>query len=236
MTDENLNSGEQVTLSPEAEAMLPVSKVNELVGSARVKGRESAAREIENLRQEIESLKSQPQTSSSGIGGMPGVDMNHVYEEVHGRLQKELQAQQEAQQHAAMEKEAQEIAGQFVNKMGAGKEHFEDFDEVMKDFSPGAFPQVVYLATQVENTPQVMYELAKNPHKLATLDYLVNKDPRAAQAMIAKLSKSIQTNSEAVANAQVSPDPLDRLKPSTVGTASGSKTIRDLRRMPHLRG
>lgn len=233
MSEENLGLDSQDAVVEEK--MLPVSRVNELVASAKAKGREQTRAELDALKQEIESLKQQ---RAPGIGGMeartPSVD--DIYSEVHSRLQSELQQQREAQEQEMLEREAQEVATRFKQKMGMGKEHFADFDEVMSDFNVGAFPELVFLATQHENTPQIMYELAKNPNKLATLDYMIKRDPVGAQKMIGSLSKSIQSNDDALAQAKTSPDPLNRLKPSTVGADNGSKTIRDLRKQSYLRG
>jgi len=64
-----------------------------------------------------------------------------------------------------------------------------------------------------------MYEIAKNPQKLATLAVLSERDPRAAQAMMSKVSQSIKANEQAKAQeqqAQVN-SPLNRLQSSPVG-------------------
>ena len=51
---------------------------------------------------------------------------------------------------------------------------------VTKTFKPGNFPQVAIWAAQQENTPAVIYDLSKNPQKLAQLHVLALTDPEMA--------------------------------------------------------
>jgi hypothetical protein len=56
-----------------------------------------------------------------------------------------------------------------------------------------------------------------------------------ARNEIAKLSQSIKTNDEAKKNLQEAQDPLNRLKPSPVGTDNGTKTVRDFKSANYLK-
>src|SRR5690606_40554862 len=64
------------------------------------------------------------------------------------------------------------------------------------DFDPAAFPQIVFLANQVDNTPEVIYELSKKPGKLAELQKLLEHSPQLARKQMINLSQSIKNNRE----------------------------------------
>jgi DNA repair exonuclease SbcCD ATPase subunit len=151
-------------------------------------------------------------------------------------VQQKQQEQADQAHLAQLEKEVNEVAQQYFGKLAQGKELYEDFDAITSGFDPAAFPQLVYLATQTDNTAAIIYELQKNPSKLATLATLVERSPNMARAELAKLSQSIKTNQEAKSNLQEAQDPLSRLKPSPVGTDNGTKTVRDFKNASFLRG
>ena len=88
----------------------------------------------------------------------------------------------------------------------------------------------------MDNTPAIIYELRKNPGKLADLAVLVERSPNMARSELTKLSESIKRNDEAKRTLQEAQDPLNRLKPSPVGADNGKRTIRDYKNSPFLRG
>ena len=135
-----------------------------------------------------------------------------------------------------LEQEVNQVATQYFGKMAQGKDLFEDFEAITADFNPAEFPQLVFLANQMDNTPAIIYELRKNPSKLAYLDRLVEKSPSMARSELGKLSESIKRNDDAKSQLQEAQNPLDRLKPSPTGTDNGVKSIRDFKSSPLLRG
>jgi hypothetical protein len=157
-------------------------------------------------------------------------------QQVMQMVQQKQQEEAEKAHQAQLEKEVNEVAQQYFGKLAQGKEMYEDFDAVTANFDPAAFPQLVYLATQADNTAAIIYELQKNPSKLATLATLVERSPAMARAELAKLSQSIKTNEDAKNNLQQAQDPLNRLKPSPVGTDNGTKTVRDFKAANYLKG
>lgn len=211
------------------EKMLPVSRVEELVKKAKLKGRDSMQAELEALKAENEKLKN----SAGSMGGMslPQVDTDAIAQKVFSDLQKKLQEESERRAQEDLQKQAQQVADSFKSRMAAGKSAFEDFDAVMADFNPAAFPNLVYLATQVDNTPAVMYELMKNPSKLATVAILSERDPNAAHNMIGKISTSIKANEQAKAEEKEVAPPLSRLSSSITGQDSGERSVRDFKKM-----
>jgi len=128
------------------------------------------------------------------------------------------------------------VAQQYFGKMAQGKDMFEDFEAITADFNPAEFPQLVFLANQMDNTPAIIYELRKNPGKLADLAVLIEKSPNMARNELSKLSESIKRNDEAKRNLQEPQDPLNRLKPSPVGTDNGTKSVRDFKAASYLKG
>jgi len=210
------------------EKTLPISRVEELVKKAKLKGRDSMQAELDALKSENEKLKN----NSGSMGGMPiPVDKEALKQEVLNDLRQQFQEANEKRAQEEMDKEAKKIADTYRSRMSAGKEEYEDFDEVMADFNPASFPNLVLLASQVDNTPAVMYELVKNPSKWATLAILSDRDPHAAQNMINKISSSIKANQQAKASEKEVPSPLGRLSSSTTGQDGGEPSLRDFKRM-----
>jgi hypothetical protein len=106
----------------------------------------------------------------------------------------------------------------------------------MGDFVPQAFPQLVYLAAQEENTPAIMYELAKNPMKLASLQTLAQTHPALAEKEMKKLALSISQNQQAVQGNVAAQPPLSRLKSSqNNGVDSGKMSVADFKNASWLR-
>lgn len=209
------------------EKMLPVSRVEELIKKAKLKGRDTMQSELEALRGENEELK-----ANGSMGGMAApMSAEEMRKQVYDQVTEQLQAQTEERVQGELRKEAEQMASDYSTRMNGGKELHEDFDEIMADFNPAAFPQLVYLATQTDNTPAVMYELMKNPNKLATLTVLSERDPNAASNMINKLSASIKANEQAKAAEKEVQSPLSRMQSSPAGRDNGDASIADYKRM-----
>jgi len=231
------------TEPPPPEKMLPASRVNQLVQQAKRDGARKMQEQLDAAQQQIQALQGQQQQApmqqqqtqpmqQQQPQGMSPEQLQQVMQMVQQKQQEEAERAHQAQ----LEKEVNEVAQNYFGKIAQGKEAFEDFDAVTADFDPAAFPQLVYLATQSDNTAAIIYELQKNPGKLAQLAFMVEKSPAKARSMMAQLSESISINNEAKRNLQDTPDPLNRLKPSTVGTDRGTKSVRDYKASPLLRG
>ncbi len=221
------------------EKMLTASQVNELVKKAKRKGEQKMQEQLDAARQQIEQLQAQQgqaapvQQQSAPTNA--GIDPAAIQEQVMQLMQQKMQEDEQKRQQEQLEREVNEVAQQYFGKLAQGKELYDDFEAVTANFDPAAFPQLVYLATQADNTAAIIYELQKNPAKLAQLAVLVDKSPNMARSEIAKLSQSIKTNEDAKKNLQEAQDPLNRLKPSPVGTDSGTKTVRDFKAASYLK-
>lgn len=233
--------------SPAPEKMLSVSRVNELVKKAKRDGERKMQEQLDAARQQIEQLQAQqgqpqaqeqmqqsPQQSQQGQAG--GIDQQMLQQQVMQLMQQKQQEDEQKRYQEQLEQEVNQVAQQYFGKMAQGKEMFEDFEAMTADFNPAEFPQLVFLANQMDNTAAVIYELRKNPGKLADLTVLVDKSPNMARSELTKLSESIKRNDEAKRTLQEAQDPLNRLKPSPVGTDSGTKNVRDFKQASFLRG
>jgi hypothetical protein len=255
------NSGVSMTESMGAEPVaeevvveektLPVSRVNEIVKKEKLEAANKARQEVEaqwaKKMEDMQAQQMQPddmqaqqmqaQQQAPSMGGMQQVDAESIKKQVMEQIMAEARAEQEAQQKEQHQKDMEKVAGEFFDKMGTGKDLYDDFEEVTGQFSPASFPQVVFLASRMDNTPDIMYELAQHPQKLATIDYLAQRDPSAAQAMLDKLSQSINQNRQAMDSNKNAQAPLSRMKGSTVGgTDTGAMSLQDLKKASWLRG
>jgi hypothetical protein len=144
----------------------------------------------------------------------------------------------EEMQQRRLKEEMDRVANSYISKMEQGKQAYEDFEEVTKEFDPTAFPQLTYLVSGIDNAADVIYDLARNPLKLAGLDRLAEKNPRQAQAELLKLSRSIAENRQAQADetSQNVAAPLDRLQSSRISGSNDKMSISDLRSQSWLKG
>ena len=223
---------DNATAPAEAQKMLTQEQVNALVGREKREAAEKARREAEMQAEakysaELERLKAsmaQPQQPASSFGGMQQQSADDIYRQIKDRLVQEAQEE-------ARKAEMQKLARTYHSRMAQGSNLFEDFNEVMDEFNTDAFLPIVYLASQMENTPQIMYELAKNPSKLATIHSLTLADPNQAKRALKQLSDSIAHNEDAVNEYVTTNPPLSKPRPSQVGTDKGEPTLADMKRM-----
>lgn len=234
---ENEQVASQDMISSEPEKALSKEEINNLVKSAKIIGAEKRQKEMEIAHaQEMESLRAKlsqaPQENPADFEEKMWQRFNE-----RAKLQEEAEAAEREKAHQAeYQQHMTKVAQQYATKMTAGKDKFSDFDEVMTDFDYDAFHPIAFLANELENTDEVMYELGKNPTKLAQLDYLAKTSPKTAQKEMKKLSESIQQNQKALASNATTNAPLSRLKSSNVGEDSGKLGLEDYKGQSWLRG
>ena len=184
--------------------------------------------ELDALRAENEALKQK----AGSMGGMAvPVDPEAIKQQILGELKAQFQQASEAQAQQELDANAKRIADDYRAKMKSGAEKYEDFDDVMADFNPQAFPNLVYLASQLDNTADVMRELMQNPAKWATVTVLSERDPAAALRNLQKISVSIKANEQAKAQEKEVAPPLGRLSSTSTGQDTGVPSMQDLKRM-----
>jgi len=196
-------------------------EVNSIVAAEK---RRIEARHAEQL----EALKSQQAQRNEEVPR--NVDIDDISRQVEQKISAEIERRQ-------LENEMSSIAMKYTSSLENGRRDYEDFDKITEDFDPQAMPQLTYLVAGLDNAADVLYEISKNPQKLATLDYLALRNPRKAQAEILKLSQSITENRKALNDAAETQtrQPLDRLSNSRAQADSGEMGIQDFRKQSWLR-
>ena len=214
------------------EKMVPQSHVDKIIKHKTYEAAQSRRELEEKHQRELEEIHAQQQKQTQRNENVPrDVDANAIYQQVQERFNQEMQQRQ-------IKTEMDRIANSYLSKMEQGKGSYDDFEDVTKDFDPTAFPQLTYLVAGMDNAADVIYDLSRNPLKLAGLDRLAEKNPRQAQAELLKLSRSITENRQAKADEDSNnvAEPLDRLQSSRVSGSNGKKGITDLRNQSWLRG
>lgn len=225
----------------EPEKTLSVEQVNEIVKREKGMAAEKVRRELEAKHaEELAHLKSQSHKPvQDDMSSMEDRISNRIMTDLMAKAQSEQEAEDKRYQDELKNKqmeEATKIVSKYSSKMAQGKELFNDFEEVMTDFSPQAFPQLVYMAANEENAPAIMYELAKNPLKLASLQQLAQTHPVLAEKEFKKLAQSVSANQQAKQDNVSAPQPLSRLKSSqSTGVDSGKMSIADFKNADWLR-
>ncbi len=216
-----------------AEKLLTQEQVNALVGREKAAAADKARREVQaqyqaQMQQAQQAQQGQQAQQAQGMGGMAGANMDEIYQQVESRLRENAQRQ-------AYEDQIRRVADTYLDKMASGPEMFEDFNNVMQDFDPSRFPSVVYLVSEMENVPQIMYELANNPMKLASIHSLAQTDEKQAKRALQKLSQSISQNESAKEEYVSTNAPLSKLKPSSVSANKDSYTLQDFKKASWLK-
>lgn len=231
--DNNNVAGEQ-------DKMFTRDQLAKIVNAETAKAAHHARQEAEaKYQRDLEAAKAIQGKQDQRNAEVPrDVDANAIYQQVQEKFNQQMQAEKERQEQERVRAHMASVADNYLAKVEQGKTAYEDFDEVTKDFDPTAFPQLTFLLAGIDNAADVLYDLSKNPIKLAGLDRLAEKNPRQAHSELIKLSQSITVNKDAKAEAQNQnvAEPLDRLQPSRVSGSNGKMGIRDLRNQPWLRG
>lgn len=225
--------------SSESERTFRQSEVNDLVGRAKSEAVERYKREasIASHQHQQPQQQYQPPYQQQYQPPQPQINsedqVRRLAAEEAQRLREQWITESRTQ---AQEQDAQRIASEFFTKIEAGKSSLQDFDKVMGDVDLRSIPYHVQLANMVDNTAEVMYELAKNPSKIGQLQSLIDIDiragrqPKLAFAEMKRLSESIKANASG-AKFQSPNEPLSQLRPSNAGTGNqGALSVGDYKR------
>lgn len=210
------------------------AQATELIKREKEAAYRKAQREFQS---QLEQLKT-GQTQSMGGMQQPPEDMvNEVVERKLAALKEQYDAQNQEQRNAERAAYINEQAKTYLEKMDKGGGLADDFQEMTARFKPDRFKEVFFLANSYENTPAIIYELGKNPEKLAQINLMMQTDPDLAKIMMDNLNKSIEFNEQAKQNNQSAEPPLGRPKPSlSAGADSGMMSLADLKKSSFLRG
>lgn len=221
-----------------AEDLIPRAHATDLIKREKEAAYRKAQREFQA---QIDQLKT---GQTQQLGGMPQIPEDALNQAVDTKLEKRLK-ELEQQYNESLEQQKREEHIQYVNhqaktyleKMDKGAELADDYKEMTARFKPDRFKELFFLVNGYENTPALVYELGKNPEKLALFNSIIKDDPDLAKVMMDNLSDSIKFNQEAKANNKSAEPPLSRPKPSlAAGNDSGAMSLADLKKSPFLRG
>ncbi len=219
---------QSVSESAPSEKMLRQSEVNGLIGSAKKEAAQRAVEEYKRSQQQSTPQEPSYRDNSSYDSNLSEDRIRKMAGEEAQRLRD--QWVQEAQTHNETQN-AQRIVKNFYDKIAAGKEKYDDFDNVTSNIGLQKFPNTVHmLAEMVDNPHDVLYELGKNRAKLAQIEMAAERFPEEALFDLKRLADSIKSN-ESAANYKSPNAPLSQQRPSNLGTDAGSNALsmRDLK-------
>ena len=197
------------------------SELNEIAGRIRSEAVESYKRQQAQIVQQSQSapISQQHSLSEEDVKRVTG-------EELH-RQREEWERENLRRQHAEA---ADRIVRAYNEKIGSGKNRYQDFDKVVSNVEMSDFTNVVQiLADHIDNAADVLYDLAQRPSKMHDIDDLWNKDPKYAIYEMRRLSDSIKANEQS-SKVKTSNLPLSQQRPSNTGMDSGALSMSDLRR------
>jgi hypothetical protein len=236
-------SGSEVVEATDASAPGMDESVSRAHATELIKREKEAA--YRKAQREFQVQLDQMKTGQSqSMGGMQQVNDDALDQAVDRKLQAKLKAleeqyesQNQEQRKAEYSSYVNDQAKTYLEKMDKGGSLADDFKEMTSRFKPDRFKEVFFLANSYENTPAIIYELGKNPEKLAQINLMMQSDPDMAKIMMDNLNKSIEFNDQAKQNNKSAQPPLDRPKPSlAAGADNGLMSLADLKKSPFLRG
>lgn len=208
-----------------AEKYVPQSEVNKVVGrekqEAYQRGRQEALADLQKTQSSSMNSEAPQGGQNAGMGGVQPLgqdDARRIYAEEFHKQNQLTQANQ--------------IVADFTKKLDAGKSKYPDIESTVASLNLAQNPHIVQWSHElgIDNIADVVHEFKENPSKYANLLTLSYAAPAAGKDALKKLSDSIKQNETATANAPSINEPLSQIKPSPIGTDTGKRTIRDLRK------
>lgn len=224
-SDMNQAPVEQVAQT-NSERLFKQSELNEIVGRAKHDAVESFKRQ--NAQQQSQGTQQgyAPQSNNSQKT-LSEDDVKRLTTEELGRQREEWERQTLEKKHAD---EAQRIVSAYKDKIAAGRDKYQDFEAVTSNVDMRYYPNVVQLlAEHVDNSADILYDLAKNRTKLGNLEFMCGHNPQDAIYEIKRLAESIKAN-ESSSQIRSPNTPLSQQRPSNTGTDSGALSMTDLKR------
>lgn len=213
-----------------AEKMIPQSQVNDIVGQAK---REAAERAVENYKKQNAAIHTPlmptaPTASEAGLQRL--VSEDDIKRLTGDEIKRHLSQMEKEAEERANVAAANKVVNTFKDKIAAGREKFQDFENVTSGVQLQYYPNVVMmLADHVDNSADVLYHLAQNRTKLYELESTCGHNSPDAIYEIKRLAESIKANDK-VSNIKSANQPLSQNRPSNTGTDSGALSWADLRR------
>lgn len=210
--------------SPPSERMVPQSEVDKLVVGVK---KETEEKLLAKLRTQQAQTTTQP-LSSSQQGQQPAPSSDEIESKLDAWWQKREAAKHQQDLEHRQQQELQQLVTDLKPKIDQAAQKYDDFNQtvspdVMQEVL-SANPYMLALANQVDNSGDVLYEIMKQPEKLAMVNQL-SATPSQAVSYVKKLSQSIKDRDAAKTAQPV--QPFNKVKPSTVGAGEGPMTVAD---------
>ena len=244
MTEQDLEIVNQEVEAPAEEAQNaependagPLSRdiVSKIVDRERTKafekGKQEALMELQQQQGQQapqEQAPAQVQQGQTSLGGMQQF--------APGELDKMLaeRVPQILQDHVQKFKQEQMVES-FASKMKAAEDKYPGLEAELNslNYNDPRMIRFIEMANTVDNTGDIMKEVLDHPAKLTELLSNVADQPYIAQKQLMKLSQSIKTNQQALAEEAQARDPMSQLKPSqNAGMDNGAASVADFRKM-----
>lgn len=220
----NIDQTPVETAQQTQERLFKQAELNEIVGRAKHDAVESYKRQQQQQSTQQSSQQSQTQATSKTLSEddvkrLTGEELNRHREEWTRESQERMNVEA-----------AERIVNSYKEKISAGKEKYDDFEAVTNNVDMRYYPNVVQLlAEYVDNSHDVLYDLAKNRSKLYQLESTCQHNPQDAIFEIKRLADSIKAN-ETHSSMKNARSPLSQQRPSNTGTDSGTTlSMRDLK-------
>lgn len=195
------------------------AQVNEIV-------RQKLHRANERLRNEYEEKYTKAQ-----VVERPAIDEDALLEKAANLAQARLQ---ESWQKAMEQQENEKQNAEHLKHVNQYLEHVKDLEVNPEEDPCGLFSKdgvqhygallITAGKLNLENTKEILQELAKKPEKLMNLTTAAReKNEAIVKAAFKKINDSIQKNKEALAEKPDIYSPVSHSKPSAVGSSSGKK-------------
>ena len=180
-----------------SEGMVAQQRVDEIVRDAFRRGHEKASREFNQTQ------------AQQGSQGMSAEEIRQMARDEFGKAQSSLAEQMHKQQQ---ERLATEVLNNVSSKMEEAKKSgkYPDYDEKVASLGLDKMPALLWHVNTVDNSADVLYDLAENKAKIAMLNGL---PPHLIPGEIKKLSDSIKLNQSADSK-KLAPEPFNNLRPS----------------------
>lgn len=217
---------QDLSLSQEPEAqqekLVPQSQVSSALRYEREKAYEKGKREEAARHEAMANAKRESQQAYAGQG-YSQEEMRKVAQEEAVRYLKEQQQQAHTQQTVSA----------FVNKIEAATEKHPELKNQLSSIDFDSFAPIAALATDLDNTADIIAHIVGDPMKTANLLTLIDKQPQKAAQAIYEISNSLKQNDQAQKlNTQAS-EPfglIQRSGQSGMGDES-SLSVSDFRKM-----
>jgi hypothetical protein len=207
----------QAVENVQAERLFKQSELNEIVGRVRQEAAETARRQLQSLQPPPAQNQTTKTLSEDDVKRLTSQELERQRE----AWMKETQERTDAQT-------AERIVAAYKEKISPGKDKYEDFENVTGNLDMRYYPNVVQLlAEHIDNSHDVLYDLAKHRTKLSQIEQLCGHNPQDAIYEIKRLSDSIKANESSASSKQIKA-PLSQQRPSNTGTDSGATlSVRD---------